>query len=179
MNKKIFLALILSVAMMLPACGDKEDKDPPADMPENILAHEDGSELIPVDEVEVVGTELEASEEDMRLPTEEELGEYQEIFLEGDIIDEDTLGGWVVSVSLKDITVNTYNELTTYALDDSAMQAAYHLKPGDAVLLSYYENEDGSRVAYDIGRVRMEDEPLTREEILETYGELEAGNADE
>ena len=179
MNKKIFFALVLSAMMVLPACGDKEDKEPPADMPENILAHEDGSELIPVDGVEVGGTEYEAGEEDLRLPTEDELGEYQEIFMEGDVIDEDTLGGWVVTVSLKDITVNTYNELTTYILDDSAKEAAYHLKPGDAVLLSYYENESGDPVAYELGRVRMEDEPLTREEILEAYGDAEAENEDE
>ena len=180
MNKKFFAALALAALTALSACGGDKD-EAKKDMPDNIISYDDkdSSELIPVDGVEIGGTEASASEDDLRLPTDEELGEYQEIFLEGDIIDEASLGGWVISVSLTDITVNTYNELTTYILEGSAKAAANHVKPGDAVLINHYENEDGQQVAYEIGRVRMEDEPLTKDVIAEMYRQATEGEDNE
>ncbi len=171
MNKKIIclLAAALAAAAMT-GCG--EDKD----MPENIISYEEkeGKDLIPVTEAEVGGTEALAGPEDKALPTPEELGEYEEVFMEGDIVDDHTKGGWVVAVSLSDITINTYNELTTYALEGSAAETAGRLKPGDAVLLSWYAADDGTPVIYELGRVRVEDEALTRDEVIEMYNKANA-----
>lgn len=180
MNKKYILALALAALAALSACSGDKEKNTPEEMPKNIISYDekDGSELIPVDGVEIVGNEDTEGWGDT-LPSEEELGEYKEIFMEGDILDEETLGGWVVAVSLKDITVNTYNKLTTYLLDDSAKSAAGHLKPGDAVMLKFYEDESGESVIYDLGRVRVEDEPLTRDEILEAYNKANEDTEDE
>ncbi len=89
--------------------------------------------------------------------------------MEGDIIDDETCAGWVLATSLDDITVNTYNEITKYALDGSAPSAVAHIKPGDAVLVQYTQDEEGAKTAYYLGRVRVEDEPMTREEVIEKY----------
>ena len=183
MNKKqiiiggIVVLLIVAVIAAAAIFGGKREEEwtPPDDMPENIIDYNNktGDDFVPVDGVEEHGNVAEVNEEDMRLPSEDELGEYQEIFMNGDLIDEDTIAGWVVEISLKDITVNTYNTLTTYAIEESAMSTAVHLKPGDAVTVKYHEDEKGNRSAYDLGRVRVEDEPLTKEEIEQMYNGAE------
>lgn len=169
MNSKFALlaAAVLTVAA-LPGCGEKEKPE----MPENTISYEnrDGKDLVPVTETEIAGEEIPYDLDEDALPSEEELGEYQEIFMEGDIIDDETRAGWVIRVSLKDITVNTYNELTTYVYEGDAYDTAVHLEPGDAVVLTWRKDEDGTDYVSNIGRVRVEDAPLTREEVMEQYG---------
>lgn len=128
----------------------------------------EGSELVPGG-VEEHGAVLEDYDRLSELPSEDELGEYEEIFLDGDYLDDGGVGGWVLAISLKDITLNTYNEITTYTLGETAKAAADHIKPGDAALVYYTEEDDGEKVAYKVSRVRVEDEPLTDEEIAEMY----------
>ena len=179
MNKKMLFAAAVAVmivvavtaGMTLRGNDGGEEELPPKDMPENIIDfnNKTGEDLIPATEEH--GNVAEADEGDIALPSEEELGEYQLIFMKSDILDDETWAGWVVDVSLKDITVNTYNTLTTYILADAAKNTAVHLKPGDAVVVSFYENEDGERVAYELERVRVEDEPLTKDEIEKMYKE--------
>ncbi len=171
MNKKFICLVAAGLALAAVAgCGEKKE------MPENIISYKEkeGSELVPVEGVESGGSVAEAGPEDKALPTADELGDYQEVFMEGDIIDDHTKGGWVVAVSLNGITVNTYNELTTYAFDGDAAGNASLLKPGDAVLLSWYAAEDGTNVVYELGRVRVEDEALTRDEIVDMYNQANA-----
>ncbi len=170
MNKKFILILTAALmASMLGGCGGEDKKT--EEMPENIISYKekDGKDLVPVAETEVVGEEAVVDPNAMELPGEDELGEYEEIFMEGDIINETTVGGWVVAVSQKDITVNTYNELTTYVYEENARNTGIRLKPGDAVVVSFREGEDGVMYANNIGRVRTEDEPLTRDEIESMY----------
>lgn len=169
MNKKIIL-LAAAVALLSGCAADEEPE-----MPENPISYEtrDGKDLVPVTETEIVGEEIPYDAGEDVLPSEEELGEYEEIFMEGDIIDGETKAGWVVRVSLKDITVNTYNELTTYVYEGDAYNTAVHLKPGDAVVLTWRQDEDGIDYVSSLGRVRVEDEPLTREEVMEIYGDAQ------
>ena len=184
MNKKKILiaaaviALIVAVIAAIAILGGKEKKEdaPPVDMPENIIDfnNKTGEDLIPVTETEEHGNVAEATAEDIALPTEEELGEYQEIFMEGDELGENTRGGWVVAVSLDDITINTYNVLTTYTLAEAAKSTAARLKPGDAVIVDFNVYDDGTAEAYGLGRVRVEDEPLTKDEIEQMQKEAEA-----
>lgn len=166
MLKKFFAATCALVLLLsFAGCESKRDEELPYsyDSKEN-------SELIPVDGVEKSG---EADETVDALPSEEELGEYEEILMQGDIMDDGSVAGWVVSVSLKDITVNTYNVLTTYVLESNAKTAANHIKPGDAVLLSYTEDDEGVKTAYELGRVRVEDTAATKEEIESNYAALQ------
>ena len=175
---KIFYAPAALAALIalsaLTGCG-KDSKTEKEDMPPNIISYEekDGEEFIPVDGVEVHGDAVEDSPEEAETPDEEELGEYSEIFLEGDVIDENTCGGWVTAVSLKDVTVNTYNTLTKYLLSEGAASTAARLKPGDAVLVVHHEDEEGNQVADELGRVRVEDEPLSKDEIMEAYAKAQ------
>ncbi|MGN1098645.1 MAG: hypothetical protein ACI4SS_07100 [Clostridia bacterium] len=170
--KKIAAIFLAAVMCIVPGCGkDKKEAEDKADMPKNIISYKDkeNSELIPDGKTVEVGQVIEAEEPE--LPSEEELGEYEEIFMEGDVVDETSCAGWVISVSLKDITVNTYNKLTKYLLSEEAANTASHLKPGDAVFVHYTTDEEtGEKTAYELGRVRVEDEPLTKDEIQEMYG---------
>ena len=173
-KKKKLLIIIIAVviiAAFLAVAGiyTKPEPEDEIDLPTNEFAYENrsNSELIPGGVIEN-GEVVESGVSD-GLPTEEELGEYEEIFLEGDYLDDGGVGGWVLAISLKDITLNTYNEITTYVLGEKAKAAADHIKPGDAALIYYSVDPDGRKVAYSVGRVRVEDEPLTQEEIAEMY----------
>ncbi len=175
--KKIFI-IAIAAAMLLCGCGKDKKKTEATveDKPKNILSYEDKDpkELIP-SETEEHGTVIEADPSDDEVPDEEELGEYQHVFMgDTDVVDDGCVGGWVLKVSLKDITINTDNVITTYELDDGAVETAGHLKPGDAALVNFFEAEDGTKVAYELSRVRTEDEALTKDEILEMYGEQNA-----
>ncbi len=174
MFRKIFIAAFaLTLLVSAAGCGDK-DKD---ELPYS-YENKENSELIPIDGVEEHGY-IDDSDDD-GLPSEDELGEYEEILMNGDILDDGvTVAGWVVRISIKDITVNTYNVLTTYVLESNAKNAADHIKPGDAVLLSYTEDDEGTKTAYELGRVRVEDEPLTKEEIDANYAALQEQEAAE
>ena len=167
--KKLFAACTV-VLILLSFCGCDEETEK-ADLPFNEYAYEnrDNSEFIPGKGVVEHGNIVEPDDDDDGIPSEDELGEYQEIFLEGDIFDDGTVAGWVLSISLKDITVNTYNEITKYTLVGNAKNCVEHVVPGDAVLVYYFEDEQGNRTAFDVARVRVEDEPLTRDEIMEMY----------
>ncbi|MCH5187948.1 MAG: hypothetical protein J1F63_06050 [Oscillospiraceae bacterium] len=176
MDKKkkllIIVAVIIVVAAILAVVAMRTKQEPEnekIELPVNEFAYENrpNSELIPGGVVEN-GDVVESGVGD-GLPTEEELGEYQEIFLEGDYLDDGGVGGWVLAISLKDITLNTYNEITTYVLGEKAKAAADHIKPGDAALVYYSVDPGGQKVAYSVGRVRVEDAPLTHEEIAEMY----------
>lgn len=173
-KKKKLLIIIIAVviiAVFLAAAAIYTNQEPEneIELPTNEFAYENrhNSELIPGGVIEN-GDVVESGVSD-GLPTEEELGEYEEIFLEGDYLDDGGVGGWVLAISLKDITLNTYNEITTYVLGEKAKAAADHIKPGDAALVYYSVDPDGRKVAYSVGRVRVEDEPLTQEEIAEMY----------
>lgn len=168
----VFLALALMLCA-LSGCGKKEEAAG-EDMPENIISYDEKENfrLIPDGKTVEVGEVEEAQQEP--LPSEEELGEYEEIFMEGDILDETSRAGWVISVGLKSITVNTYNELTTYLIGETASPTASHIKAGDAVFIHYTADEEtGEKTIYEMGRVRVEDEPLSKEEILAQYGDGE------
>ena len=175
MDKKKKLLIIVTVIIVIAAViaiaalRTKPEPEPETELPTNEFAYENrpNSELIPGGVTEN-GDVVESGVID-GLPTEEELGEYEEIFLEGDYLDDGGVGGWVLAISLKDITLNTYNEITTYVLGEKAKAAADHIKPGDAALVYYSVDPDGRKVAYSVGRVRVEDESLTQEEIAEMY----------
>ncbi len=180
MKKFCLFALIWAMAVFAGCGGGKEERRAPSpdEMPENIISYEEkeDGEFIPVTEAEEHDVvEPDAADDEDDLPSPEELGEYQEIFMEGDILDDGSVGGWVIKVSLNEITVNTYNELTTYVVGDEAKGAADRLKPGDAVLVTWHEDGDGRKVADELGRVRVEDEALTKDEIEEMYKNANAG----
>lgn len=167
---KKFIAACFAAFMLLSAVGCGNEDKP--ELPENIISYEnkENSDLIPNGAVEEHGIVIE-TDLDEDIPSEDELGEYQEIFMGGDILEDGSTAGWVLAISLKDITVNTYNKITKYVLDGDAKSCVDYIKPGDAVLLSYTEDEDGTKTAYDIGRVRIEDEALTKDEIEAMYAE--------
>ena len=81
--KKFSLLIALLLAAVLFGCGE----DKPA-LPKNELAYEnkENTELIPDGSVEEHGPVTEASVGD-ELPSEDELGEYHEIFMKGDYLD--------------------------------------------------------------------------------------------
>lgn len=163
------LALILLLLLLLPALrSGKGDARPP--MPDNVLdfiAEENGKS----------GTEEHGEiveyDPDSDLPSADELGEYQEVFMGGDILEDGSVAGWVLAISLKDITVNTYNEITKYTLEGDAKGCVDHVKPGDAVLVSFTEGDDGTKTAYEVGRVRTEDGARTKDEIEQMYNSAE------
>lgn len=168
---KKFIIFCLAALLLLSVGGCREKGQ--TDMPENIISYDnkENSELIPGG-VEEHGVVIEV-DPDEDIPSEDELGEYQEILMGGDIMEDGSTAGWVLAVSLKDITVNTYNKITKYALGGDASSASDYIKPGDAVLFSYAEDDEGTKIIYDIGRVRVEDEALTKEEIETMYNEAE------
>lgn len=166
------LAAVLAV--MLTLCSGCKNNGETPDMSKNDYAYENktNSELIPDGTTEEHGnvTESDVSSE---IPSEEELGEYSEILLEGDNISDTSCAGWVLAISIKGITVNTYNKITTYNFIGNGKNCVDIVKPGDAVIISFVENDDGTKSAYDVGRVRMEDSPLTKEEIAEAVEKAE------
>ncbi len=175
--KKLSLFIALLAAAALFGCGDGGDK---ADMPKNELAYEnkDNSELIPDGSVEEHGSVTEATVGD-ELPDEDELGEYREIFMKGDYLDDGRVAGWVLAISLKDITVNTYNKITVYALEGNALNCVDFIKPGDAVLMTVRDGDDGGKTATEVSRVRVEDDPITQEELEEQLGASDAAEGTE
>ena len=165
----VVAAIVIAAFLAVAAIDTNQEPENEYELPVNEFAYENrpNSELIPGGVIEN-GDVVESGVSD-GLPTEEELGEYEEIFLEGDYLDDGGVGGWVLAISLKDITLNTYNEITTYVLGEKAKAAADHIKPGDAALVYYSVDPGGQKVAYSVGRVRVEDAPLTHEEIAEMY----------
>ena len=161
--KKFSLLIALLLAAVLFGCGE----DKPA-LPKNELAYEnkENTELIPDGSVEEHGPVTEASVGD-ELPSENELGEYHEIFMKGDYLDGGRVAGWVLAISLKDITVNTYNKITTYILDGNGLNCVDFVKPGDAVLMTVQDGPKGEKFATEVSRVRVEDDPVTQEEMEE------------
>ena len=159
--KKFSLLIALLLAAVLFGCGE----DKPA-LPKNELAYEnkDNSELIPDGSVEEHGSVTEATVGD-ELPDEDELGEYREIFMKGDYLDDGRVAGWVLAISLKDITVNTYNKITVYALEGNALNCVDFIKPG--------------KTATEVSRVRVEDDPITQEELEEQLGASDAAEGTE
>ncbi len=163
MLKMKFIPVIAAVMLVfLVSCGENDAPDSQT-LPYS-YENKENSELIPNGTVEEHGTVVEASADEL-IPSEDELGEYEEVFMGGDILDDGGVAGWVLSVSLKDITVNTYNKITVYELAYDVKNIADHVKTGDAVLLYYDETTDGRKVAYDIGRIRTEDSARSMEEI--------------
>ncbi len=175
MKKRLAAALALML-LFCPGCKKNDEKP---DMSKNDYAYENktNSELIP-DGTTVEHGDVIESDVSSEIPSEEELGEYKEILLEGDNISDTSCAGWVLAVSLKDITVNTYNKITAYKLIGNGKNCVDLVKPGDAVIISFTENDDGTKSAYDVGRVRMEDSPLTKEEIAEAMEKAEDAEAD-
>lgn len=174
--RKIF-AILISLAVVFSAgCEKKSEEKEKVKLPEQYsYENKENSELIPNGENEEHGNVVEASIDD-ELPSEEELGEYEEILMEGDILSETSCAGWVLAISIKDITVNTYNKITKYRLIGEGVNCVDHIKPGDAVLLDYVENDDGTFSAYSVGRVRVEDDPLSKEDIV---GASNIGNSED
>lgn len=166
--KKILLLLTVGAMLFASGCKDEpqQSKTEKAKLPkEYSYENKTNSELIPNGETEEHGDIEEWSLED-ELPSEDELGEYEEILMDGDNLSETSRAGWVLAISLKDITVNTYNKITRYKLVGDGKNCIDHVKPGDAVLLSFVENDDGTLSAYEVGRVRVEDKPLSKDDIL-------------
>lgn len=168
---KQIMPILLITAMLFPmaGCDKKEGKQESPDLPYS-LSNRTNEELIPSGGVVEHGNVVEVDKNEM-IPSEDELGEYEEVFLSGDYLDDGGQGGWVLAISLKDITINTYNKITTYNLNESSKSAANFIVPGDAVMFYFTEEDDGSKTIYDIGRVRVEDGARTQEEMAQMYAE--------
>lgn len=168
---KQILPILLTAAMLLSAagCDKNEEKQGLPDTPYSI-SNRANEDLIPKGGAEEHGNVVEVDKSEM-IPSEDELGEYEEVFMNGDYLDDGGQGGWVLAISLKDITINTYNKITTYNLNETTKVAADFIVPGNAVMFYYTEEDDGSKTIYDIGRVRVEDGARTQEEMAQMYAE--------
>lgn len=164
--KKLLMILMTLMLIFAAGCEKETDQKEKVKLPDEYsYENKENFELIPNGENEEHGNVVEASLED-ELPSEEELGEYTEIFMEGDQLSDTSRAGWVLAISIKDITVNTYNKITKYKLIGEGKGCIDRVKPGDAVLLDYVENDDGTFSAYSVGRVRVEDKPLHKDDIV-------------